>query len=86
MKEMITMEDKESDLSSPLKRFEKSMQINYEKWHDGIGSDINAIKLASISACKAIEGLLVNHLPLDWRDIETLASLNKASARALMKK
>jgi hypothetical protein len=30
-----------------LQRFEKSMVIDFEKWHDGIGYDIEAIKLAS---------------------------------------
>ena len=86
MKETIMMSDIESDSISPLKRFEKSMQIDYEKWHDGIGYDINAIKSASLVERKAIEDMLINHHPRDWRDIEALAELNTARAKATMKK
>jgi len=30
-------DSKKSDQVSPLQRFEKSMDIDYEKWHDGKG-------------------------------------------------
>ena len=86
MKETIMMSDIESDSTSPLKRFEKSMQIDYEKWHDGIGYDINAIKSASLVERKAIEDMLINHNPRDWRDIEALSELNTVRAKAAMKK
>ena len=36
-----------SSSDSPLKRFEESMKIDYEKWHDGVGYDLEAIKSAS---------------------------------------
>jgi len=86
MKEMIIMRDKELDSTSPLKRFEKSMQIDYEKWHDGIGYDINAIKSASLAERNAIEDMVISHRPRDWRDIEALAQLNTARAKEAMKK
>ncbi len=60
---------------SNLKRFEKSMNINYEKWHDGLGYDLDAIKSASATERKTIEQILIQHNPRDWRDIEALAQI-----------
>ena len=66
---------------SPLGRFEKSMEINYEKWHDGIGYDLDAIRLASQTERIAIEQMLIQHSPRDWRDIEALAQIDTKRAR-----
>lgn len=70
---------------SPLQRFEKSMQIDYEKWHDGLGYDIDAIKLASQTERKAIEQMLIQHSPRDWRDIEALTVIGTENAREAVK-
>jgi len=70
---------------SPLQRFEKSMEIDYEKWHDGIGYDIDAIKLASPEELKAIEQMLIRHRPRDWRDIEALTQVGTKSAQTAIK-
>ncbi len=70
---------------SPLRRFEKSMEINYEKWHDGIGYDLDAIKLASQTERIEIEQMLIKHRPRDWRDIEALAQIDTKSARETIK-
>ncbi len=75
----------QSSVVSPLRRFEKSMEINYEKWHDGIGYDIDAIRLASPTERKAIEQMLIHHTPRDWRDIEALAEIDTKSARETIK-
>ncbi len=40
---------------SPLERFEKSMQIDYEKWHDGIGYDLEALQSASLTERKKLK-------------------------------
>ncbi|HII86106.1 TPA: hypothetical protein HA273_06015 [Candidatus Bathyarchaeota archaeon] len=72
-------------LLSPLQRFKKSMEVNYEKWHDGIGYDIDAIKLASPTERRAIEQLLIQHSPRDWRDVEALAEINTKRARETIK-
>ena len=71
----------ESSSVSPLGRFEKSMEINYEKWHDGIGYDVDALKLASQTERIAIEQMLIKHSPRDWRDIEALAQIDTKRAR-----
>ena len=70
---------------SPLRRFEKSMEIDYEKWHDGIGYDIDAIRLASQTEREAIEQMLIHHNPRDWRDIEALAEIDTKTARETIK-
>lgn len=61
------------------------MIIDYEKWHDGIGYDLEAIKAASSSERSAIEDLLIDHSPRDWRDIEALTQINSENARKIIK-
>jgi hypothetical protein len=70
---------------TPLQRFEASMKIGFEEWHDGIGYDIEAIRIASPTEREAIEQVLINHSPRDWRDIEALAEINTNSARDTLK-
>ncbi|HEX7482996.1 MAG TPA: hypothetical protein VF350_05980, partial [Candidatus Bathyarchaeia archaeon] len=69
----------------PLQRFKRSKEIIYEKWHDGIGYDIDAIRVASPTERKAIEQILIQHHPRDWRDIEALAQIETSSARKTIK-
>jgi hypothetical protein len=66
---------------SPLQRFERSMEIDYEKWHDGIGYDLEAIKSASPNERQLIEQMLIHHSPRDWRDIEALAEFKTRNAQ-----
>jgi hypothetical protein len=71
--------------NSPMSRFIESMNIDYEKWHDGVGYDLEALKEANNKERKAIERMLVNRNPLDWRDIEALSILNTPGARSALK-
>lgn len=66
---------------SPLARFERSLQIDYEKWHDGIGYDLDAIREASLEEGASIEDLLLKRGVRDWRDVEALAVLTSPRAR-----
>ena len=77
-------EGKRSSLA-PLQRFKASMKIGFEEWHDGIGYDIEALRIASQVERDAIEQILVNHSPRDWRDIEALAEINTKCARESIK-
>jgi hypothetical protein len=70
---------------SPLQRFKTSMEVTYEKWHDGIGYDIDAIRIASQTERKAIEQILIQHHPRDWRDIEALAQIHSKDALETIK-
>src|SRR5271157_2414874 len=68
-------ETKRSAVESPMLRFEESMNINYEKWHDGIGYDLKALQDSSPKERQQIEEVLLKRNPLDWRDVEALAEL-----------
>ena len=80
-----TLEANNSCSVTPLQRFEISMKIGFEEWHDGIGYDIEAIRIASQAERDAIEQILINHSPRDWRDIEALAEINTRCARETIK-
>ena len=80
-----TIKEGNSSLPTPLQRFEDSMKIGFEEWHDGIGYDIAAIRIASQAELDVIERLLINHSPRDWRDIEALTELNTDCAHKTIK-
>jgi hypothetical protein len=61
------------------------MGIDYEKWHDGVGYDIDALRLASHTERKAIKQMVIHHSPRNWRDIEALAEIDTESARETIK-
>jgi hypothetical protein len=65
-----------------MSRFIESMKIDFEKWHDGIGYNIEALKRTNNEERKEIERILVNRNKRDWRDIEALAILNTPVARS----
>ena len=63
-----------------------SMEITFEKWHDGIGYDIDSIRIASPTERKEIEQILIQHHPRDSRDIEALAQIHSKDALEIIKK
>jgi hypothetical protein len=67
---------------SPYQRFVRSMVIDYEKWHDGIGYDLDAIQEAAGDERLRIEADLLRRSPSDWNDVEALATLDTPKARA----
>src|SRR6185295_8635034 len=67
-------------------RFRDSMRIDYEKWHDGVGYDIDIIRNATPDDLVEIETLLVQRPVADWRDVEALAALDSPRARSLLNK
>ena len=71
--------------NSPMSRFIKSMIIDYEKWHDGIGYDLAALTETNREEREIIERILVNRNPLDWRDIQALAILESHKARSTLR-
>jgi len=70
---------------SALDRFQSSMVMDYEKWHDGIGYDLAALAEATPSERDAIERLLLDRGTRDWRDVEALALLDTPAARAALR-
>ena len=63
-----------------LGKFQRSMEIDYYKWHDGVGYDLDAIRAASPQERTAIEAILLNRKMADWRDAEALAVLGAPTA------
>jgi hypothetical protein len=70
---------------SPVSRFIESMKIDFEKWHDGIGYDLEALAEANDEEREVIERILVEKPPQDWRDIEALAIIDTPRARSTLK-
>ena len=61
---------------TPYDRFMESMKIDFYKWHDGIGYDLDALNELDSHELKQVEELLISRKDSDWRDVETLAALN----------
>ena len=66
-------------------RFARSMQLDYERWHDGVGYDLAALDDAGPDERAAIEAMLLAHAPPGWRDVEALALLDTPRARAALR-
>ena len=71
---------------STLDRFQRSMVIDYEKWHDGIGYDLEIIRNATPEERAEIEQLLLSRAISDWRDVEALALIDSPRAQTALKK
>jgi hypothetical protein len=61
------------------------MIIDYDKWHDGIGYDLDLLAQASPDELRSIEDMLINRSNSDWRDVEALAALNTNRAKEALK-
>jgi hypothetical protein len=66
--------------NDPVQRFFASMVMDYEKWHDGIGYDLDAIEEMTEAQLRQVEARLIDQ-PRDWRDIEALACIDSPAAR-----
>jgi len=66
-------------------RFLSSMAIDYERWHDGIGYDLEALRNASAEERSRIEEILLGRGVTGWRDVEALAALGTPRARAALR-
>jgi len=69
-------------MSTAADKFLASMEMNYEKWHDGTCYDLEALSQVPPEELTSIESVLINHQPPDWRDIEALARIDSPKARA----
>jgi hypothetical protein len=67
-------------------RFRASTEIDYEKWHDGVPYDLEALGELAGSDRDAVEAWLIGREPWDWRDIQALAALDSAGAREALRR
>jgi hypothetical protein len=72
--------------ASPRARFERSLVIDREQWHDGIGYDLEALRAAGPEDRAAIESLLLQRGIHGWRDVEALAEFDSQTARAALRR
>lgn len=70
---------------SPYERFVRSMVIDYEKWHDGVGYDLDTLAEAGEEDRKKIEAELLDRGECDWHDVEALAALGTEKAQARLR-
>ncbi len=71
--------------AAPLERFRQSMNIDYEKWREGIGYDVDALDAMAPDARRAAESLLLVRGALDWRDVEAMARLDTPACRRVLR-
>jgi hypothetical protein len=67
--------------STAFERFLQSMTLDYEKWHDGIGYDIDAIAQMTPAERDEICTVL-SARDATWREVEALAAIDLPAARA----
>jgi hypothetical protein len=59
--------------SESFQRFQKSRNISYEQWHDGVGYDLDAFAGMSPEEKERVVSEIQSGGNLDWRDMEVLA-------------
>ncbi len=72
--------------ATAVDRFRESMVCTYDRWHDGIGYDLEILKTATPEELVEIEELLLPRATDDWRDVEALAALDSPRARVALRK
>ncbi len=78
--------DRASREKGPYPRFLESMKMDFDKWHDGIGYDLEALDEMSPEERFSAESIIVSRSPWDWRDIEALAQLDTPRSRDCLRK
>jgi hypothetical protein len=69
-----------------VERFKASTDIDYEKWREGEGFDIAAIRGATPDERTAIERMVLDEPPRGWRDVEALAALDTYRTRKALRR
>lgn len=72
--------------SEAYTKFIASMVMNFDKWHDGIGYDLEALARLEGAERKEVEQMLRSRAGNDWRDKEALAALGSKPAVSALKK
>lgn len=74
--------------SDAARKFEASMTIGYEQWHDGIGYDLAALAQMSEAERAAVAKVLmarVRSRQAEWRDTEALAAIGGEEAKMALR-
>lgn len=71
--------------SPAVEKFLKSMEMDYQKWHNGDSYDLKALKELNAEELKQVEAVLIPRKDKDWRDVEALAEINTPTALEAVK-
>jgi len=74
------------DGDDAVRRFEQSMIMDFDSWHDGTGYDLEAVASATPDERERITSLLLQRDVTDWRDVEALAALDLPEADQRLKR
>jgi hypothetical protein len=69
--------------ASAIDRFSASRDINYEKWKEGEGYDLDALREMSAASQAGIVSSLIP--PRDWRDVEALITIDSSTAHEALR-
>ena len=69
-------------MSAAYERFMASTDIDYDKWHEGEGYDLDALPELDPDEAFRVEHWLLVRAGQDWRDLEALLALGSDQARA----
>lgn len=75
---------REAQAGAALQAFRASMQLDYERWREGIGYDLDALDRLAQHERAALEAELAGRGARGWRDVEALARLDGPVARAAL--
>jgi hypothetical protein len=68
--------------SATYERFMASTNIDYERWHDGVGYDLDALRALDPDEQFRAEHWLLARAANDWRDLEGLLAIGSSKAKA----
>jgi hypothetical protein len=80
MKENATI-----NMSNDYQRFLNSMELDYDKWHDGVGYDLDALRELSPDEQDKVEDVIYERGVKDWRDVDALAAIGSETALSAVK-
>ena len=68
--------------STTFERFMASTEIDYERWREGEGYDLDALRALDPDEAFRAEQWLLGRAGQDWRDLEGLLAIGSEAARA----
>lgn len=71
--------------ATPLEQFEASMVMDFDKWHDGIGYDLDILRTLSAADQATVVRKLQQNGIKDWRDVEALAAIDLPTAKEALR-
>jgi hypothetical protein len=72
-------------VTKDYQRFLNSMNLDYSKWRDGVGYDLDALRKLSPDEQEKVENVVVERGVTDWRDIEALVEIGSETAMSTVK-